>query len=134
MAQDFQKSIDFYTQLLQKPLDKSFKDRWAQIRISDDLTLGILGANFDKDFIKKGENISQHYDQNFIDNLDKNYNSGNSLVINLGTKKLEAEHRRLKSLNSRDISPIQYVNFMFPYRFFTVKDPDGNIIEIADSV
>ena len=26
---------------------------------------------------------------------------------------------------------IMYINFMFPYYFFMVRDPDGNLIEIA---
>ena len=34
--------------------------------------------------------------------------------------------------NSIDVE-LQYINFMFPYNFFIVKDPEGNIIEIADA-
>lgn len=134
VAKDFEKSIDFYTKLFQKPVDKKYKQRWAQIKVSQDLTFGILNQEFDKEFIQKGEDISKHYDQNYIDNLETKYETGNRVVLNLGTGDIEKEYKRVKELNPEEISPLQYVNFMFPYNFFIVKDPDGNTIEIADSV
>jgi lactoylglutathione lyase len=133
VAKDFEKSIDFYTKLFQKPIDKKYRHRWAQIKVSEDLTFGILNQEFDKEFIQNGENIFKHYDQNYIDNLDTKYETGNRVVLNLGADDIEKEYQRIKGLDFKEISPIQYVNFMFPYNFFIVKDPDGNLIEIADS-
>ena len=134
VAQDFEKSIDFYTKLFQKPVDKRYEHRWVQIKVSEDLTFGILNQEFDKEFIQNGENILKHYDENFINNLETKYKTGNRVVLNLGTEDIEKEYKRIKALKVKEISPMQYVNFMFPYNFFIVKDPDGNTIEIADSV
>jgi hypothetical protein len=115
-------------------LDKRYKNRWAQIRVSETLVLGIFSEKFDQEFIDNSRDIYKHYDENFINNLETKYETGNRVVLNLGTEDIEKEYKRIKELKVKEISPMQYVNFMFPYNFFIIKDPDGNTIEIADSV
>jgi predicted enzyme related to lactoylglutathione lyase len=134
VAQDFERSVNFYTKLLQRSLDKRYKNRWAQIRVSETLVLGIFSEKFDQEFIDNSRDIYKHYDENFINNLETKYETGNRVVLNLGTEDIEKEYKRIKELKVKEISPMQYVNFMFPYNFFIIKDPDGNTIEIADSV
>ncbi len=83
--------------------------------------------------IKGGRDLEQHYDSEFIKNINSDYSVGNTVVLNLRAENLEKEHKRVSSLKPKHISEIQYVNFMFPYHFFTVQDPEGNLIEISDA-
>jgi len=134
VTRDFDRSISFYTKLLEKPLCKKYEDRWGQIKLSEGIVLGILNENYDRKLIHSGKDVSKHYDKNFIENFESDYKSGNRLILNLGTEDLDKEYSRLRNLDNLGISPIQYVNFMFPYRFFTITYPDGNSIEVADSL
>lgn len=55
-------------------------------------------------------------------------------MLNLNNKKyFNEEYMRLKKKYPNQISNLMFVNFMFPYNFFIIKDPDGNLIEIADA-
>jgi predicted lactoylglutathione lyase len=133
VVKDIEKSASFYCSLFKTKIDKRFEDRWIQIRTPNNLVIGLLSSTYDSKKIKEGQNLQNHYDQAFIDNLPKKYDVGNTVVLNLKSDNLKEEYKRVKNLNHSGISVIQYVNFMFPYYFFTVQDPDGNLIEISDN-
>lgn len=134
VVKNIEKSIEFYTSLFETKIDKKFENRWAQVKSPNGVTIGLLNANYDERLIKSGKDLEKHYDKEFIrSNINIKYTVGNSVVINLRTNDIEKEYKRVKALKPKDISGIQYVNFMFPYHFFIVKDPDGNQIEISDS-
>ncbi|MFX1255848.1 MAG: VOC family protein, partial [Promethearchaeota archaeon] len=114
-------------------LANSYKNRWAQFRICDHFTLGLLCPAFDKAIIESGQDLSPHYDIEFIHNFTDEIIQGNNVVLNLSTTDIKNEYERIKALGPKKVSNIMYVNFMYPYRFFHVEDPDGNVIEIAES-
>ena len=132
-TKQFKKTVNFYTLLLEKEIERIFEDRWAQIKITDDIRLGFLNVEYDRRMIEKGKNLEQHYNEEFIKNMPKNYTTGNSIILNLKTDNILDEYNRVKKIAPNYISELQYVNFIFPYNFFIIKDPEGNIIEIADA-
>jgi len=131
-AMKFEETISFYKLLLNKDIEGRYEDRWAQIKISEELRLAFLNPVFDRDAVSEGRNLEQHYNQAFIENMPDKYSAGNSIILNCKAEDLHKEYERVRQFATGDISPIQYVNYMFPYHFFLVKDPEGNIIEIAD--
>jgi catechol 2,3-dioxygenase-like lactoylglutathione lyase family enzyme len=135
IVQNIELSADFYCNLLQTKIDKRFEDRWIQIKADNGFTIGLLSTDYDAKKIKKSKDVTAHYDDSFIANLQEHYQVGDAMVINLSSTDLQMDYQRISSMkpSPTHISPIQYVNFMFPYHFFTVKDPDGHVIEIADN-
>ena len=132
VVKNFEKSVDFYTSLLQTKVDSKFENRWASIKTPNGSTIGLLSANYDKQTVKSGKNLKKHYNQEFIKDMTDKYSVGNTMVLNLKADDFKKEYKRIKALNPNYISKIQYVNFMCPYNFFMVQDPDGNQIEISD--
>lgn len=130
---NLEKSVDFYTSLFETEIDKRFEDRWVQVKTPNGFVVGLLNNKYDERIIKGGKNLEKHYDQEFIKNMTSKYTAGNTVVLNLKAENFEEEYRRVKGLKPKYISKIQYVNFMFPYHFFMVQDPDGNLIEISDA-
>lgn len=130
-VKDINRSIEFYGFLLQKEVEVSFKDRWAQFKITNDFRLGLLNPVFDKKIIKDRQDLDEHFDKNYIKNFSSKVRVGNSIILNLQTDDLNVEHQRLSAKYKDEVSEIMYINFMFPYYFFMVRDPDGNLIEIA---
>ena len=130
---DMQASINFYKQLLQVGVEAQFEDRWAQFKISEDIRLGLLNPGFDKAFIAKGIDLDQHYNEASIRNVPESIEAGNSVVLNLRTDNLAEEFERIQKFCPVGISEIMYVNFMTPYNCFMLQDPDGNLIEVADT-
>jgi len=133
VVKDITISKNFYCSLLLTGVDKQFQDRWVQIKTSNNFIIGLLSADYDINKIQQGQDLKEHYDRQFIKNLSKDYVVGNTAVINLKAHDFESEYERIKKLYHGGISSIQYVNFMFPYSFFTVKDPDGNLIEVSNA-
>ena len=130
---DMQSSINFYKQLLQVDVEAQFEDRWAQFKISEDFRLGLLNPGFDKAFIAKGIDLDQHYNAASIRNVPESIEAGNSIVLNLRADNLAEEFERIQIFCPTGISEIMYVNFMTPYNCFMLQDPDGNLIEVADT-
>jgi hypothetical protein len=131
-AKKFEETIEFYKKLLNKDIEVQYKTRWAQIKINEGMRLAFLNIKFDKDAIENNIDIKKHYNDDFIRNLPVEYCSGNSIVLNMVAQNFHKEYERVKRL-SANVSPIQYVNYMMPYHFFTVEDPEGNLVEIADT-
>ena len=130
---DIRASIAFYKQLLQTDVERSYAERWAEFRISQDINLGLLNPAFDRAMIENGEDLDRHYNEAFMRNVPQNIHFGNSVVLNLRADNLLEEYERVQQIPPGVVSEIMYVNFMFPYHFFVVQDPDGNWIEIADA-
>ncbi len=126
-------SANFYCQLLNTKIDRRFEDRWVQIKTANNFTVGLLNINYDIKKISSGVDVENHYDENFIKNLQKNFTVGNTVVINFISSDFQKDYDRIKKMWPDKVSPTQYVNYMFPYNFFVIKDPDGHVIEIADS-
>ena len=54
------------------------------------------------------------------------------VFINLGVDDLDREHRRIAELGiGSGLTPIRYLHVFSPYWYFTLKDPDGNPVEIT---
>lgn len=133
VVKNIKKSAKFYCTLLNTTIDKKFEDRWVQIKSSNEFTIGLLRADYDIEKIKTGSGLDSHYNQSFIDNLQQKFIVGNTTVINLSSNEFQKDYERIKANWPDKTSAIQYVNFMFPYYFFTITDPDGHVVEIADS-
>ena len=44
---------------------------------------------------------------------------------------LNQEYTRIKKIHIGEVLEIMYVNITEPYYYFTVKDPEGNLLEIC---
>ena len=53
------------------------------------------------------------------------------MILNFEVVDLNKEYKRLLDLNIRLVSKIYYVNIHWPYYYFNIVDPDGNILEIS---
>jgi catechol 2,3-dioxygenase-like lactoylglutathione lyase family enzyme len=130
---DMKESIDFYKELLQVDVEVQFEDRWAQFKITEDFHLGLLNPAYDKAFVEKGVDLDHHFNEAAIGNITERIESGNSVVLNLRADNLADEYERIQEFYPSDIGEIMYINFMTPYKYFIIQDPDGNLIEVADT-
>lgn len=53
------------------------------------------------------------------------------VVFNFEVDDLTKEYQRLKDLQIGELPEIYYVNIHLPYWYFTIKDPNENILEIT---
>lgn len=131
IVKDFEKSIDFYRKLLDKDVDAQNMTRFAIFNI-EGLCLAINSGTFDTENPDKVEYKGKYYEEydNQL-NIIKRPNSG-KVVINLSCDNLKDEYDRIIKLGiGNDITEIRYVNAGMPYYYFTMKDPDDNVIEIT---
>lgn len=131
VANDFEKSLDFYKKLFEADVSAQNKTRFA-IFNAGGLCLCILNGYFDRD---NPDKVTEEREYNALyDNYAAIANAENNrkVVINLGTSDLKKEYERIKSLNiGSDLTKIRYINAGTPYWYFCLLDPDGNIIEIC---
>ena len=71
---------------------------------------------------------------NITGRLNKGFNI--DFLVNLKFESYEnniikIEITKIKVLNIGEISDIMYVNITEPYYYFTIKDPEGNLLEIC---
>ena len=129
-VKDIRKSIHFFEKLLQsKPLYAN-DDRWVTFDCGNILSL--YNKKYDEGLIQHAskECFNQAYiDEFYTEDKDK---KNNIIILNFEVENLKAEHERLKSLDIGEVSQLMYVNVHFPYWYFNIKDPDGNILEIAE--
>ena len=131
IVRDFEKSIDFYKKLLEKNVDAQNMTRFAIFNI-DGLCLAINSGTFDTENQEKVEYQGAYYEE-YDDQLSiiDRQNSG-KIVINLSCENLNNEYDRIMKLGiGKDVTEIRYVNAGMPYYYFTLKDPDDNVIEIT---
>jgi len=116
VVRDFRKSINFYEKLLGIPLSSENNGRFASFRFEGHC-ISILNGMFD--------------DNDFFREIALAPNT-HKFTFNFCADDLRASHERIKSLGlADDLSKIQYFCYVAPYYFFTLTDPDGNMIEVT---
>lgn len=124
---DLEKSIAFYSTLLQENPLKANEDRWVQFSNK----IALYNKKYDAQIIP--EDPYARFNRAYIDEFYKDTGApkNNLVVFNFETADLKAEYERLKEANIGEISELMYVNIHMPYWYFNVIDPDGNTIEIT---
>ena len=131
IVKDFAKSIEFYKALLEKDVDAQNMTRFAIFNVNG-LCLSIMNGYFDTENPDKVVTKGNRYDgyDDMVAIAEKS-NCG-KVVINLSTDDLEKEYQRILSLGiGENITAIRYINAKMPYYYFSMKDPDGNTIEMT---
>lgn len=131
IAKDFDKSIEFYKLLFEKDVTSQNKNRFAIFKING-LCLSIMNGYFDVEnpdqVITKGKYYAVYDDCVSIAEAE---NPG-KVVINLSTDNLRKEYQRIIDLGiGSNVTEIRYINAKAPYYYFSLKDPEGNIVEIT---
>ena len=131
IVKDMNRSIDFYSKLLSmEPTAKNY-DRWAQFDFEDQC-IALFNNEYDKRMIEGNIDLDKHYNKAYIEFFKSNkITYGNNFVLNIWIEDLNKEYERVLNLKLGQVSPIKYVNIAMPYYFFTLEDPDGNLIEVT---
>lgn len=131
ISKDFDKSVRFYQSLLQRDVAAQNMNRFAIFHI-ESLCLSILNGYFDAENPDKVTTKGKAYEE--YDNyaaIAQKENTGKA-VINLSTDDLKNEYDRVCKLGiGSNLTEIRYINARNPYYYFSMKDPDDNIIEIT---
>lgn len=124
---DFKKSLEFYSKLLQENPLYVNDDRWGQFSNK----IALYNRAYDDKII--GKEPSDRFNQAYIDAFykDNSVRKNNLVVFNFEVDDLKVEYERLKKANIGEISELMYVNVHMPYWYFNIIDPDGNILEIT---
>ena len=131
IVKDFDESVKFYKELLEKDVVAQNSNRFAVFDVQG-FSLSIMNSRYDVEnaskVVKKGLSYEEYDD--YLTIATKG-NPG-KVVINLCTDNLQKEHARVCKLEiGNKITEIRYINAKNPYYYFSLKDPDGNIIEIT---
>ncbi|ERJ11897.1 VOC family protein [Haloplasma contractile] len=130
---DMDKSLDFYEKLLDIKVTSRNFNRWAQFNFGGNC-IALMNQSFDAERFKNNEHLDE-YSEDYLDEYrDFHITYGNNFVLNFYIEDLKAEYERLKTLNIGQLSKMMYLNVAGPYHFFTIKDPDGNTIEITGNL
>ena len=133
VVRDFNQSVSFYRQLLEKDVLSQNKTRFAIFNVGS-LCLCLLNGKFDAehpDQVERAGGFDPLYDDYAAATETQNIGIG-KIVINLGAPDLRKEYERIKGLHiAPDMTEIRYINAGRPYWFFCLRDPDGNVIEIT---
>lgn len=124
---DINKSVDFYSKLLQEKPLKANDDRWVQFSNK----IALYNKSYDARIIGKEPN--ERFNKAYIDEFFKDTGDmkNNLVVFNFDVDDLKSEYIRLKELNIGVVSEMMYVNVHMPYWYFNIIDPDGNTLEIT---
>ena len=110
IVKDFNKSIHFYEQLLQRRAIMIGHNRFAQFRFNGNCILSIMN-------------------EKYLDNHETQHHTPHKFALNLWTTDLGAEFKRIKDLH---IGPFTDITSYHPaYHYFNLVDPDYNLIEIT---
>lgn len=125
----FKEVVSFYEKILQTKPNIYTKDRWVEFECGNKLS--IYNRKFDEEKLKNENSIN--YNEAYIKDFKKEQNKkfNNIITLNFYTEDLNTEYSRIKELNIGEISEIMYVNITEPYYYFTIKDPEGNLLEIC---
>lgn len=130
LVNDMDRSAEFYSKLFGVKPTIITPDRWIQFDF-DGNVLAICNQLFDLKAIAGGGDIESMYSKAYISRLSKHRTVfGNNIVHTFQTDDLSKEHLRISKIHGGIISDILYLNIESPYSFFTVTDPDGNVIEV----
>ena len=131
ISKDFEISVKFYKELLEKDVVAQNMNRFAIFDVNG-FSLSIMNGYFDIENPEKVETKGERYDE--YDNyaaIADGVNNG-KVVINLGTENLQKEYDRIVNLGiGKNLTQIRYINAKNPYYYFSLKDPDENIIEVT---
>lgn len=130
-TKDMDKSINFYSALLEmKPSSQNF-DRWAQFDFHNQC-IALWNPEYDRKKITSGEDLVGIYSNDYITFfMREKIKYGNNVVLNFYIDDLKSEHERVKKLEIGEVTSIMYMNVAMPYYLFIVTDPDGNEIEVT---
>ena len=130
-TEDFNKSINFYKEVLQIEPIVFCENRWVEFELGNKIAL--YNKKFDEQKIKDNSNIEENYNKAYIDdfNSKKSDKKNNIVTFNFYTENFKDEYERIKKLKICDVSEVMYVNIVEPYYYFNVSDPDGNLLEIC---
>lgn len=130
-TKNFDKSIDFYKNILQIEPIVFCENRWVEFEVGNKIAL--YNIEFDEQKIKDSDEIHNNYNEAYIDdfNSKKLDRKNNIVTFNFYTENLKTEYERIKKLKICDVSEMKYVNIVEPYYYFNVSDPDGNVLEIC---
>ncbi len=131
IVRDFERSLSFYKQLLERDVSSQNKTRFAIFYVGS-LCLCLLNGRFDAEHPEQVERAGE-FDPRYDDfaAVAERPNSG-KIVINLGTPDLKKEYARIREKRiGSDLTEIRYMNARSPYWYFCLLDPDGNVIEIT---
>jgi lactoylglutathione lyase len=125
----FEEVVSFYEKILQIKPNVYTKDRWIEFESGNKLS--IYNKKFDEEKINNDNNV--YYNEAYIRDFNKEQEKkvNNIITLNFYTEDLNQEYERIKKLHVGDVSEIMYVNITEPYYYFTVKDPEGNVLEIC---
>lgn len=131
IVRDFERSVSFYKKLLERDVSAQNKTRFAIFHVGG-LCLCLLNGKIDAEHPDLVEHAGKYvplYDD-YTAIMERQ--NGGKAVINLGTLDLKKEYERLKELSiASDLTAIRYINAGTPYWYFSLRDPDGNVIEIT---
>ncbi len=131
IVKDFDRSKRFYEKFLSMEVTSQNMTRWAAFNFNGNC-IALFNPKYDEAEFKKGIDIESRYSEEYLKNYkNKDIKYGNNYVLNFWTDDLEKELTRLKNLEIGELYEIMYLNTALPYYFFTLKDPDGNTIEIT---
>ncbi len=131
VVRDMERSVEFYSLLFGMEPSARVLDRWAQFDL-DGGCFGVFNQMFDYKVLIAEKSTDVMFNKAYIDRLGRhNTTFGNNVIHHFRVDELSDEYDRLFSLKIGQLSDILYVNVSFPYHFFTLTDPDGNIIEIT---
>lgn len=128
---DFDKSVDFYQKVLKTKPNVFSEGRWVEFDL-DGGRISLYNRKYDAEKIP-GAVTNKNYSQAYIDNFKQSNNKqhiNNVVTFNFYTDNLKETYEYIKALKLKDVSNIMYVNITTPYYYFTVCDPDGNMLEI----
>lgn len=129
---DIQKSLKFYTNVLNMRPTFINEDRWVQFNCGN--TLALYNAEYDEKILNahlEKEHFNDEYVNKFKQEV-KEEKINNMVIFNFYVEDIQQEYERIKNLGIA-VSELMYVNIFKPYWYFTIKDPDGNeLLEINE--
>ena len=131
IVKDWEKSLAFYQALLEMPPLHQNKTRWAEFHFNGE-SISLFNPKYDEELIASNEDISEEFNQAYLDYKKTPTTYGNNFVLNFWVEDLNAEYERIKSINIGEVSEILLINVAAsPYFCFMLYDPDGNQIEVT---
>lgn len=128
---NFNKSIHFYERLLEINVSKQNMNRFAMFEFEGQC-IAIMNGYFDSQNPEKVVHKGQ-YNAYFDDYISiMQMQNSRKVVLNFWVEDLRKEYNRIKQLNITDtLTPIKYVYNVYPYYYFQLADPDGNVLEVT---
>ena len=132
VCRDFARTIEFYTMLLEEPPCARNRDRFAQF-CKGGQAFCVMNGYYDARH--PGETVFIGPRDDVYDDLPGIACAANSrkAVLNFWTEDLMAEYTRVAPLLPAEarLTPIRYLCSASPYYYFSLLDPDGNIVEVT---